>query len=192
MVGKIRKNAETKCLDDILSKLDTIISKICQSPKQHRNLRYTATLSDCLVKSMKRLVETWFVRYLVDFIDGLLTNANVLELLWQQQAADGDNEVCGHLKNLVDPLFITSLPILADVFSQSVFASEIAESDIYPLSDDKENVERFLVNIKKITEIPILENPLNKRLQIHYPNINNGYVHTKCQSTRPICKSFAK
>ena len=174
MLGKIRKDAEMKWLDDILSKLDNIISKICQSPKQHRNLRYTATLSDSLVKSMKRLVETRFVRYLVGSIDALLTNAYVLELLWQQQAADGDTEVRGHLKNLVDPLFIPSLLVLADVFSQSVFASEIAQSDIYPLWEDKENVERFLVNIKKINEIPILENPLNKRLQIHYPNVKNG------------------
>jgi hypothetical protein len=40
---------------------------------------------------MKRLVETRFIRYLVGSIDAVLTNAYVLELLWQQQAADGDN-----------------------------------------------------------------------------------------------------
>ena len=130
MIGKIRKDAEIKWLDDILSKLDNIISKICQSPKQHKNLRYTATLSDYLVKSMKRLVETRLIRYLVGSIYAVLTNAYVLELLWQQQAADGDNEVRGHLKNLVDALFIPSLLILADMFSQSVFASEIAQSDM--------------------------------------------------------------
>jgi hypothetical protein len=43
---------------------------------------------------------------LVGSIDAVLTNAYVLELLWQQQAADGDGEVLGHLKNLVDPLFL--------------------------------------------------------------------------------------
>ena len=133
MIGSIRKDTEMKWLDDTLSKLDNIISKVCQLAKQHKELRHTATLSHSLVKSMKRLVETRFVRYLVGSIDAVLTNAYVLELLWQQQAGDGDNEVCGHLTNLVDPLFLPTLVILADVFSHSAFASEIAQSDIYPL-----------------------------------------------------------
>ena len=100
MMGKIHKDADMKWLDDILSKLDNIISKICQSPKQHR---YTATVSDSLVKGMKRLVEMGFICYLVGSMDAVLTNAYVLELLWLQQAADGDNEVCGHLKNFFHP-----------------------------------------------------------------------------------------
>jgi hypothetical protein len=173
MIGSIRKDTEMKWLDDTLSKLDNIISKVCQSPKQHRELRHTATLSHSLVKSMKRLVETRFIRYLVGSIDAVLTNAYVLELLWQQ-AADGDNEIRGHLKNLVDPLFLPTLVILADVFSQSAFASEIAQSDIYPLWDDKANVEKFLQKVKKINEVPVLENPLNKRLRLHHPSIKNG------------------
>jgi hypothetical protein len=95
MIGSIRKDKEMKWLDDTLSKSDNIISKVCQSPKQHRELTHTATLSHSLVKSMKRLVKTRFIRYLVSSIDAVLTNDYVLELLWQQ-AADGDNEVCGH------------------------------------------------------------------------------------------------
>ena len=84
MIGKIRKEAEMRWLDEILSQLDSMISKICQSPKQHRNLRHVATLADSLVKSMKRLVETRFIRYLVGSVDAVLTNAYVLELLWQE------------------------------------------------------------------------------------------------------------
>ena len=174
MIGSIRKDIEMKWLDDTLSKLDNIISKVCQSPKQHRELRHTATLSHSLVKSMKRLVETRFIRYLVGSIDAVLTNAYVLELLWQQQAGDGDNEVRGHLKNLVDPLFLPTLVILADVFSQSAFASEIAQSDIYPLWDDKANVEKFLQKVKKINEMSVLENSLNKHLRLHHTSIKNG------------------
>ena len=34
---------------------------------------------------------------LVGSVDAVLTNAYVLELLWQEQAAEGDNEICGHL-----------------------------------------------------------------------------------------------
>jgi hypothetical protein len=123
---------------------------------------------------MKRLVETRFIRYLVGSIDDVLTNAYVLELLWQQQAADGDGEVLGHLKNLVDPLFLPTLVILADVFSQSAFAGEIAQSDIYPLWDDKANFEKFLQKVKKINEMSVLENPLNKRLRLHHTSIKNG------------------
>jgi hypothetical protein len=118
-------------LDEILSQLDSMISKICQSPKQHRNLRHAATLADSLVKSMKRVVETRFICYLVGSVDAVLTNAYVLELLWQEQAAEGDNEIRGHLKNLVSPLFLSTLLILADVFSQSAFTSEAAQSDLY-------------------------------------------------------------
>jgi hypothetical protein len=70
MIGSIRK--AMKWLDDTLSKLDNIISKVCQSPKQHRELRHMATLSHSLVKSMKRLVETRFIRYLVGSIDAVL------------------------------------------------------------------------------------------------------------------------
>ena len=90
-----------KWLDDIFSKLDKMISKICQSPKQHRNLRHAAILSDSLLKSMKRLVETRFIRYMVGSIDAVLTNAYILELMWQDQAAEGDNDIRGHLTNLV-------------------------------------------------------------------------------------------
>ena len=135
MIGKIRKETDMKWLDDILSKLDKMISKICQSPKQHRNLRHAAILSDSLLKSMKRLVETRFIRYMVGSIDAVLTNAYILDLMWQDQAAEGDNEIRGHLKNLVSPLFLPTLLVLADVFSQSAFASETAQSDIYPLWD---------------------------------------------------------
>lgn len=125
---------------------------------------------------MKRLVETRFIRYLVGSIDAVLTNAYVLELLWQEQSADGDNEVRGHLKNLVNPVFLPTLVILADVFNQSAFASETAQHDIpvYPLWDDKANVETFLENIRRMNELPILENPLNKRLRIHHPSIAKG------------------
>ena len=78
MVGKIRKQPDFKWLDDILSKVDITISKICQSPKQQRNIRYAASLSDSVVKSMKRLVETRFICYLVGSIDALLcSRANV-------------------------------------------------------------------------------------------------------------------
>lgn len=174
LVNKIRKQPDFKWLDDVLSKLDSMISKICQSPKQHRNLRYAATLSDSIVKSMKRLVETRFIRYLVGSIDAVLTNAFVLELLLQEQSAEGDNEVRGHLKNLVNPVFLPTLVILADVFSQSAFASETAQHDIYPLWDDKANVEKFLENIKKMNELPVLKNPLNKRLRVHHPSIAKG------------------
>ena len=93
---------------------------------------------------MKRLVEMRFICYLVGSMDAVLTNAYVLELLWLQQAADGDNDVCGHLKNLADPLFILSLLILADMFSQSVFASETAQSDIYPFWTTKKMLKDFL------------------------------------------------
>ena len=40
---------------------------------------------------------------MVGSIDAVLTNAYVLELLWQGEAAEGDNEVHGHSKNLVSP-----------------------------------------------------------------------------------------
>ena len=106
MVGKLRKQPDFKWLDDILSKVDIMISKICQSPKQQINIRYAASLSDSVVKSMKRLVETRFIRYLVGSIDALLANAYVLELMWQEQSANGDTDVQGHLKNLVSPLFL--------------------------------------------------------------------------------------
>jgi hypothetical protein len=175
MVGKIRKQPDFKWLDDVLSKLDSLISKICQSPKQHRNLRYTASLSESVTKTMKRLVETRFIRYLVGSIDALLTNAYVLELMWQEQSAGGDMDVQGHLKNLVNPLFLPTLVILADVFSQSAFASETAQSDIYPLWDDKANVDKFLCNIKRMNELPVLENPLNRRLRLHHPSIATGH-----------------
>ncbi len=113
MIGKIRKESEMKWLDEILSQMDSMISKIFQSPKQHRNLRHVPTLSDSLVKSMKRLVETRFICFMVGLIDAVLTNAYVLELLWQGEAADGDNEVHGHLKKLVSPLFLPTLLILS-------------------------------------------------------------------------------
>ena len=174
MIGKIRKESEMKWLDEILSQLDSMISKICQSPKQHRNLRHVATLSDSLVKSMKRLVETRFICFMVGSIDAVLTNAYVLELLWQGEAAEGDNEVRGHLKNLVSPLFLPTLLILADIFSQSTFASETAQSDIYPLWDDKANVDKFIGNINKMSQLPVLENSLNKRLRLQHHNILEG------------------
>ena len=175
MVGKIRKQPDFKWLDDILSKVDIMISKICQSPKQQRNIRYAASLSDSVVKSMKRLVETRFIRYLVGSIDALLANAYVLELMWQEQSANGDTDVQGHLKNLVSPLFLPTLLILADVFSQSVFASEASQSDIYPRWDDKANVDRFLANIKRINDLPLADNPLNRRVRLHLPNIATGH-----------------
>ena len=89
-----------------------MISKICLSPKQQRNIRYAASLSDSVVKSMKRLVETRFIRYLVGSIDALLANAYVLELMWQEQSTNGDVDIQGHLKNLVSPLFLPTLLIL--------------------------------------------------------------------------------
>ena len=175
MVGKIRKQPDFKWLDDVLSKLDNMISKVCQSPKQHRNLRYAASLSDSVAKSMKRLVETRFIRYLVGSIDALLANAYVLELMWQEQSAEGDVDVQAHLKNLVCPLFLPTLLILADVFSHSAFASETAQSDIYPLWDDKANVDKFLENIKRINDLPVAENPLNRSLRLHLPSIATGH-----------------
>ena len=80
--------------------------------------------------------------------------------MWQEQSANGDTDVQGHLKNLVSPLFLPILLILADVFSQSVFASEASQSDIYPLWDDKASVDRFLDNIKRINDLPLANNPL--------------------------------
>ncbi|CAB4020272.1 mimitin, mitochondrial, partial [Paramuricea clavata] len=115
-----------------------------------------------------------FIRHLVDSVDAVLTNAYVLELLWQEQAAEGDNEIRGHLKNLVSPLFLSILLILADVFSQSAFTSEAAQSDLYPLWDDKANVNKFIGNITKMNEMPVLENPLNRRLRLQYPSIQEG------------------
>ena len=70
--------------------------------------------------------------------------------MWQDQAAEGDNEIRGHLKNLVSPLFLPTLLVLADVFSQSAFASETAQSDIYPLWDDKANIDKFIENVTKM------------------------------------------
>ena len=175
MVGKIRKQPDFKWLDDILSKVDIMISKICQSPKQQRNIRYAASLSDSVVKSMKRLVETRFICYLVGSIDALLANTYVLELMWQEESANGDTDVQGHLKNLMSPPFLPTLLILADVFSQSVFASEASQSDIYPLWDDKANVDRFLANTKRINDLPLADNPLNRRVRLHLPNIATGH-----------------
>jgi hypothetical protein len=80
-------------------------------------------------------------------------------------------DVQGHLKNLVSPLFLPTLVILADVFNQSAFASEAAQSDIYPLWDDKANVDKFLGNINRMNDLPVLENPLNRRLQHHHLSI---------------------
>ncbi|CAB4039202.1 Hypothetical predicted protein [Paramuricea clavata] len=68
----------------------------------------------------------------------------------QEQAAEGDNEICGHLKNLVRMLFLSTLLILADIFSQSAFTSEATQSDLYPLWDDKANVDKFIGNITKM------------------------------------------
>jgi hypothetical protein len=42
------------------------------------------------------------------------------------------------------------------------------------LWDDKTNVENFLQKVKKINEMSVLENPLNKRLRLHHPSIKNG------------------
>ena len=123
---------------------------------------------------MKRLVEARFIRYMVGSIDAALTNAYILELMWQDQAAEGDNEICGHLKNLVSPLFLPTLLVLADVFSQSAFARETAQSDIYPLWDDKANIDKLIENVTKMKQVPILENPLNKRLRLHQPGIEKG------------------
>jgi hypothetical protein len=44
--------------------------------------------------------------------------------MWQEQSAGGNMDVQDHLKNLVSPLFLSTLLILADVFSQSVFQGE--------------------------------------------------------------------
>jgi hypothetical protein len=153
-----------------------MISKICQSPKQHRNLRHAATVSDSLVKSMKRL-ETRFMRYLVGSVDVVLTNAYVLELLWQEQAAEGHNEICDHLKNLVSPLFLSTLLLL---YLPTYLVSPHSRVKlhgliyIYPLWDDKANVDKFIGNITKMNEMPVLENPLNRRLRLQYPSIEEG------------------
>ncbi|CAB3977936.1 Hypothetical predicted protein [Paramuricea clavata] len=96
------------------------------------------------------------------------------EATYTEQAAEGDNEICGHLKNLVSPLFLSTLLLLADVFSRSAFTSEAAQSDLYPLWDDKANVDKFIENITKINEMPVLENPLNRRLCLQYPSIEEG------------------
>jgi hypothetical protein len=111
---------------------------------------------------------------MVGSIDAVLTNAYVLELLWQGEAAEGDNEVRRHLKNLVSPLFLPTLLILADIFSQSTFASETAQSDIYPLWVDKANVDKSIGNIHKMNQLPVFENSLNKRLRLQHHNILEG------------------
>ena len=54
---------------------------------------------------MKRLVETRFIHYLVGSIDALLANAYVLELMWQEQFANGDMDY-----------------LLSDIFSLMVIA----------------------------------------------------------------------
>ncbi len=61
---------------------------------------------------MKRSVET---RQLPDWF-----NAYVLELMWQEQSAESDMDVQGHLTNLVSLLFLPMLLIQADVFSHSL------------------------------------------------------------------------
>ncbi|CAB3979842.1 Hypothetical predicted protein [Paramuricea clavata] len=58
--------------------------------------------------------------------------------------------------------------------SQSAFTSEAAQSDLYPLWDDKANVDKFIGNITKMNEMPVLENPLNRRLRLQYPSIGEG------------------
>ncbi len=68
--------------------------------------------------------------------------------MWQEQSAEGDMDVQGHLMNLVSLLFLPMLLILADVFSHSALTSETAQSDIYPLWDDKANIDKFLENKK--------------------------------------------
>ncbi|CAB4009843.1 Hypothetical predicted protein [Paramuricea clavata] len=151
MTGKIRKEAEMRWLDEILSQLD--------------------------YSSMKRLVETRYIRYFVGSVDVVLTNAYVLEQFWQEQAAEGDNEICGHLKNLVSPLFLSTfkyfyLPTyLVSPHSRVKLHSLIG---LYPLWDDKANVDKFIGNITKMNEMPVLENPLNRRLRLQYPSIEEG------------------
>ena len=83
----------------------------------------------------------------------------------------------------MSPLFLSTLLILADVFSQSAFTSESAQSDLYPLWDDKANVDKFIGNITKMNEMPVLENPLNRRLRLQYRSIEEGNF------TKPISKS---
>ena len=92
-------------------------------------------------------------------------------------------DIQGHLKNLVSPIFLPTLLILADVFSQSVFASEVSQSDIYSLWDDKANVDRFLANIKRINYLPLADNPLNRKVRLHLPNIATG--HFMSNPSRP-------
>jgi hypothetical protein len=42
------------------------------------------------------------------------------------------------------------------------------------LWDDKANVEKILRKVKKINEMSVFENPLNKRLRLHHLSIKNG------------------
>jgi hypothetical protein len=56
-----------------------------------------------------------------------------------------------------------------------VFPSETAQFDIYPLWDDKANMDKFINNIKRMNDLPVLENPLNRRLPLHHPSIATGH-----------------
>jgi hypothetical protein len=62
----------------------------------------------------------------------------------------------------------------SDIFSQSTFASETAQSDIHPQWDDKANVDKFIGNINKMNQLPVLETLLNKQLHFQHQNILEG------------------
>ena len=114
------------------------------------------------------LVESRFIRYMVGSIDAVLTNAYILQLVRQDQAAEGDNEIRGHLKNLVSPLFLPTLLVLVNSLVKLPNLIYTHCGTTKPISTNS------LKTLQKWKQVPILENPLNKRLRLHQPSIEKG------------------
>ena len=95
-MSKESSNEHMHNLTEVIASLNLAIKKISINEREMKTV---------LQQRKTVLVETKFIHYLFGSIDALLAKTYVLELMWQEQFANGD---MGHLKNQVSPLFFAN------------------------------------------------------------------------------------
>lgn len=137
----------------VLAIIDRVHSRYSGSPKKKRKLRRTADIFDMMYVSLKRIVETRYIKFSVVAGDALLKMFKSLILVLEDDiSSTKDDGAIGLLSSLVTVTTVPELLTVLDVLDHAVSFSCASQSGKFSIFDYLERRRSFINKIQIMSQ----------------------------------------
>jgi hypothetical protein len=180
MMGAIMAEPDMRWMGEMFENIASFVDRFF-SPKKRIAARKMASISgDAKWKTLTKSVVTRFIFWSVLAIDRTVHDFSILCDLWTQEANENDVEALGLLRRLVDPDFIPTLLMTADVLDKCVNFSKAGQNDVSSVWRDQYQFEKLKTEIARIKNA---RNPAAAANSLLFPRLHKHLEELKSKGT---------